>query len=92
VPGESRRGGVEPTTVGVQHAAGRRLVTGKGALGLTLPEGWRLVQDHPWRGLVASVPDDADLDLVVGWLLATAEHAASLPLTGRWRAAFYSRP
>ena len=91
VPGESRRGGFEPTTVGVQHAAGRRLVTGKGALGLTLPEGWRLVQDHPWRGLVANVPDDADLDLVVGWLLATAEHAASLPLTGRWRAAFYSR-
>ncbi len=42
-------------------------------------------------GLVATVPDDADLDVVAGWLLATAEEAASLPLTGRWRAAFYSR-
>ena len=89
VPGERRKDGYGPATVGVQHAAGRRLVTGKGALGLTLPQGWRLVQDHPTRGLVAQVPDDADLDDVVGALLATATEATSLPLTGKWRAAVY---
>lgn len=92
VPGAAaRRGGYEPTTVGVQHPSGRRLVTGKGALGLAIPDGWRVVQDHPWRGLVATVPDEADLDGVVGWLLATAEEATTLPLTGRWRALFYGR-
>ena len=89
VPGERRKDGYGPTTVGVQHATGRRLVTGKGALGLALPDGWRVVQDHPARGLVAQVPDDADLDDVVGWLLATAAEATSLPLTGKWRAAVY---
>jgi hypothetical protein len=90
VPGERRKDGYGPTTVGVQHAAGRRLVTGKGALGLRFPEEWRLVQDHPARGLVAHVPDDAELDHVVGWLLATATEATSLPLTGKWRAQIYS--
>ena len=89
--GETCCGIYEPTTVGVQHASGRRLVTGKGALGLAVPDGWRVVQDHPWRGLVANVPDDVDPDSLLGWLLATAEEAATLPLTGRWRALFYGR-
>ncbi len=89
VPGERGKQGYGPATVGVQHATGCRLVAGKGALGLAVPDGWRVVQDHPTRGLVAQVPDDADLDDVVGWLLVTATEATSLPLTGKWRAAFY---
>jgi hypothetical protein len=92
VPGERRKDGYGPVTVGVQHAAGRRLVMGKGAIGLPVPDGWRVVQDHPTRGLVAQVPDDADLDDVLGWLLATATQATSLPLTGKWRAAVYPGP
>lgn len=90
IPGERRKDGYAPTTVGIQHAAGRRLVMGKGTLGLPVPDGWRVVQDHPARGLVAQLPDAADLDDVVGWLLATAAEATSLPLTGKWRAAFYA--
>ena len=89
VPGEPRKDGYGPATVGVQHAAGQRLVTGKGALGLCVPDGWRVVQDHPARGLVAHVPDDADLDDVVGWLLDIATEATTLPLTGKWRAVVY---
>lgn len=89
VPGERRKDGYGPANVGIQHAAGRRLVMGKANLGLPVPAGWRVVQDHPTRGLVAYVPDDADLDGVVEWLVATATEATSLPLTGRWLAAFY---
>jgi hypothetical protein len=90
VPGERRKDGYGPTTIGIQHATGRRLVMGKGAMGLDVPDGWRVVQDHPARGLVAHVPDDADLGDVVGWLLDTATEATSLPLTGKWRAQVYS--
>jgi hypothetical protein len=89
VPGEPRKDGYGPTTIGIQHAIGRRLVMGKGAIGLAVPDGWRVVQDHPARGLVAQLPDDADLDDVVAWLVATATEATSLPLTGKWRAQVY---
>src|SRR5215210_6226117 len=68
VPGAPRKDGYAPATIGVQHALGRRLVTGKGALGLAVPDGWRVAQDHPARGLVGHVPDDADVDDVVAWL------------------------
>lgn len=88
VPGEQ---GAEPTTVGVQHAAGHRMVPALAEAGLALPDGWRVLQDHSWRGLVVAVPDDADLDHLVGWLLAATEQAATFPLTGSWKAAFYSR-
>ena len=88
VPGEQR---TEPTTLGVQHAAGHRMVPALAEAGLALPDGWRVLQDHSWRGLVVAVPDDADLDHLVGWLLAATEQAATFPLTGSWKAAFYSR-
>ena len=91
VPGAPTRSGAEPTTVGIQHAAGHRVVSHLAAAGLALPSEWRVVQDHSWRGLVVAVPDDADLDDLVGWLLAATEQIATFPLTGSWKAVFYSR-
>lgn len=91
VPGEQTRSGTEPTTVGIQHAAGHRVVPELAEAGLAVPEGWRVLQDHSWRGLVVAVPDEADLDRLVGWLLAATEQVASFPLTGSWKAAFYSK-
>jgi hypothetical protein len=37
------------------------------------------------------VPDDADLDDLVDWLVRATEAVATIDLTGEWRAAFYSR-
>lgn len=91
VPGELTRQGTEPTTVGIQHPADRRVAADLAAAGLAVPEGWRVMQDHSWRGLVVAVPDDADLDDVVRWLLAATEEVATFPLTGSWKAVFYSR-
>ena len=53
-------GTVKPTTVGLQHAAGPQVAWKLRDLGCPLPEGWRITQDHPRRGLVAVVPADAD--------------------------------
>ena len=91
VPGGQTRSGTEPTTVGIQHAAGRRVAPELAAAGLPLPAAWRVLQDHSWRGLVVAVPGDADLDHLVGWLLAATEQVATFPLTGSWKAAFYSK-
>lgn len=91
VPGEPTRDGFGPTTIGLQHAAGKRIGAMLAEAGLPVPEGWRVTQDHPSRGMVATVPDDVDLDNLLGWLLRAAEEVTTLPLSGRWRAAFYRR-
>jgi hypothetical protein len=58
-------------------------------LGLPLPEGWRITQDHPRRGLVAQVPAAADDHAVIDWLLRAAQAVCAVPSTGRWIASVY---
>ncbi len=91
LPGKARREGFEPTTVGLQHSAGKRVVARLAESGLAMPEGWRVIQDHRARGMVATVEDGADLDEVAAWLIGAAERVATTPLTGRWQATFYRR-
>jgi hypothetical protein len=78
------------TTVGLQHASGPRVAWRLRDLGLPMPEGWRVTQDHPRRGLVAEVPADADNQAVVDWLLAAAAAVCQVPSTGRWEAAVHT--
>jgi len=89
IPGKPKGDGFEPTTVGLQHSAGKRVLARLAEGGLPIPQGLRVTQDHPARGVVAVVDDDADLDEVVGWLVAAAHRVATTPLTGRWQATFY---
>jgi hypothetical protein len=83
-------GTVKPTTVGLQHAAGSRAAWRLRDLGLPVPAGWRVTQDHPRRGLVALVPSDANAAEVVGWLLRAATALCSVPMTGRWTASVHA--
>ncbi|HEX4245601.1 MAG TPA: hypothetical protein VHY77_08545, partial [Acidimicrobiales bacterium] len=54
MPGKvERSGSIGATRIGLQHAGGPRVVARLRDLGLPLPVGWRVVQDHPRRGLVA---------------------------------------
>ncbi len=88
-PGRKKKGAVEPTSIGVQHNAGPKVVAHLANLGLELPGGWRVVQDHPKRGLVALVPPDAALDEVLEWLMRAAERLSERSPTGRWLAHVY---
>ena len=70
---------------GIEHGIGSKL--GDRA---DVPAGWRVVQDHPRRGLVVQVPtgvDDAD---VVRWLVDLGERLSPLPTGGRWTAVVFS--
>jgi hypothetical protein len=91
LPGRRSPGGeARPTTVGLQHASGPRAAWRLRDLGHPLPEGWRVTQDHPRRGLVATVPADADNREVMGWLLEAATLLCTVPSTGRWTASVHA--
>jgi len=83
-------GTVKATTVGLQHASGPRVAVRLRDLGAPLPDGWRITQDHPRRGLVAQVPADADDRAVIDWLLRAAVLVCTVPVTGRWSAAVHA--
>jgi len=77
------------TTVGLQHASGPHVAWRLRDLGLPVPEGWRVTQDHPRRGLVVEVPATADNRVVIDWLLRAATAVCQVQATGRWEAAVH---
>jgi hypothetical protein len=92
MPGKvERSGSVGATRIGLQHSGGPRVVAQLRDLGLALPEGWRVVQDHPRRGLVAKLPAGADDAAVLDWLIRAAGTLCAVPHTGRWRAEIYEQ-
>lgn len=88
--------GRDPSTIGIHHAAGPRVVAQLDDQGIPVLETWRVLQDHPKRGLVCAVPSaappgevSADLDVVLEWLLRATGALCPLPRTGEWRALCY---
>jgi hypothetical protein len=84
--------GRDPATAGIEHPEGPqavRLLTERGA---PVPAGWRVLQDHPKRGLVVAVvggQDRADLDRALVWLVVATGTLCPWPRTGEWRALCY---
>jgi hypothetical protein len=91
MPGKrSADGTTKPTTIGLQHASGPRVASRLAGLECPLHEGWRVSQDHPRRGLVATVPANTDNRTVLEWLLRAASLVCAVPSTGRWTAAVHT--
>ncbi len=82
-------------TVGLSHGLGRKVAAELAAAGVRLPDGTKVRQDHPKRGLVAEVPavsavaTTAGLDLVARFLLDGAAMVSSVPTGDAWRAEIY---
>jgi hypothetical protein len=84
--------GRDPSTVGIQHGEGPKAVRLLAEWGAPVPEGWRVLQDHPKRGLVVVTPsstEPGELDGVLAWLLRAAGKLCSWPRTGEWQALVY---
>jgi hypothetical protein len=77
---------VQADSIGVQHAAGVRVLARLATAGLALPEGWKLVQDHPRRGLVVAPARGTDCESVLSWLLEAGTILSAVRLTGDWQA------
>lgn len=59
----------EPAAVGIEHRAGTKAGVQLSEAGLDQPQQWRLVQDHPRRGLVFTLPSDVDTAALARWIL-----------------------
>ena len=81
---EQRRRRARPPVVGIQHHVGRKV-----AGVVPVPDGWFVVQDHGRRGLVVNVPPTEPPDLVLAWLLDTAEALCPVPVVG-WAASVFA--
>jgi hypothetical protein len=87
VPGRPLEDGSPgPSSVGLQHSTGPRVARRLAEVGLPLPEGWKVTQDHPRRGLVAKVPAGPPDTAMVDWLARAATVVCAVPVTGRWAA------
>jgi len=86
VAGKLTRQVVQPDSIGVQHAAGARVLGRLATAGSGLPEGWTLVQDHPRRGLVVLPAPGADKQAVLTWILEAGMVLSVVRLTGQWQA------
>ena len=73
-------GGVE---VGIQHRAGVKAMAQLVEAGVETAAGWVLRQDHPRRGLVLAVADDAGADAVADWIVRSMDALNRAPATGR---------
>jgi hypothetical protein len=83
--------GREPATIGIEHGEGPKAEDMLAEHGVPVPGGWRVVQDHPKRGIVVQVPGDTAEDAMLDWLLRAAGALCAWPRTGEWRALCYVR-
>ena len=79
-----------PGEIGLQHAAGPRVVRTLEERGVAVPEEWYVVNDHPKRGLVVRTYGSPVED-VLRWLVDAASVLCPLPITGPWLAQVRTR-
>ncbi len=91
VPGARKRGSVEPTSLGLQHGSGPKAIGRLRDAGIRVPEGWKVLSDHPRRGVVLSLPDGTRPEDALDWLLEAAIVLtdANIDLRADWRAGIY---
>lgn len=76
-------------TLGIMHPRGRRAVQQLAAMGIPLPEGWRVRQDHNRRGLIVHPSETTPHANVLSWGLRAGAALATSELTGSWQARIY---
>jgi hypothetical protein len=87
-PRADRRAG-EGVTVGVMHPTGAKAVTRLAEAGVTVPDAWQVVQDHPRRGLLVRTSPSAEEAGIVAWAVRAGTALCRAEMTGRWRAHVY---
>jgi hypothetical protein len=85
VPAGQASRGAGPT-VGILHPRGRGAVALLASLGVPLPPGWRVEQDHQRRGLVVRVAPGADHGDVLGWMCRAGAALSLRDPPAEWRA------
>jgi len=92
VPGRRRKRGAEPTSLGLQHGGGPKALWRLRDEGLLRPKEWKVLADHPKRGLVLALPPDAPAAETLDWILRAAVMLTEIDLPPAWRAGLFHRP
>lgn len=71
----------QPAQVGIQHRAGTKAAAQLREEALVLPEGARVAQDHPRRGLVLEWPESATVHVLAAWLFPALRILGRAPTT-----------
>jgi hypothetical protein len=74
-----------PGEIGLQHAAGQRVVRTLAERGVPVPEDWYVVNDHPKRGLVLRTYQSPPSE-TLPWLARAAAVLCPIPITEPWPA------
>jgi hypothetical protein len=85
----------QQATAGIEHGEGPKAAARLAELGVPVPDTWRVLQDHPKRGLVVAMADATTapvLDGVLAWLLRATGALCAWPRTGEWRVMAYRVP
>ena len=88
MPARKDRRKSEGMTVGLMHPTGAKAVARLAEVGVALPEGWVVRQDHVRRGLVVRTPVQTREADVVEWCVPGAALCRA-EMTGRWQAVVY---
>jgi hypothetical protein len=73
--------------LGILHKSGPKAVRKLAADGIIVPDHWKVIADHPKRGLVIAVHPESPNDEVLAWLMRAGAALTRIPLTGSWQAA-----
>jgi hypothetical protein len=78
-----------PGEIGLQHMAGQRVTRFLAERGVTIPDDWYVVAEHPKRGLVVRTYQTPVAE-VLAWLVRAATATCPLPITGPWHAVVHT--
>jgi len=74
------------STIGIEHGVRAKVLRRLRDQGIEPPPGAVMVQDNARRGLVLRLPDGAEPEVVLGWLMEAVDELCPLQLTGAWLA------
>ena len=89
MPAKPDRRDTEGMTVGLMHPTGAKALARLAEVGVGLPDGWVVRQDHVRRGLVLRTPVDASEADVISWCVRAGTALCRAEMTGQWRAVVY---
>jgi hypothetical protein len=75
--------------IGILHPRGRYAARQLAELGVPVPAGWRVTQDHARRGLIVHPPRSTSAAQVLDWMLRAGAALTLVTLTGTWQARVY---
>jgi hypothetical protein len=89
MPARPVRRATEGVTVGLMHPTGSKAVARLADVGVALPQGWLVRQDHARRGLVVRAPHGAGAADIIGWAIRAGTALCREEMTGQWQAVVY---